>query len=106
MRTRHTVASMFAAGVIAVGTMAAAAPAMAHDHLFNGATSNGADNRGFTNPVAGNPSGVSGAMAQPGTVPGLGNPNAGQDMGAPSFDCEVLQMRLDARSGGVGPSCE
>ena len=106
MRTRRTIVSTLAAGIISVGAVAAAAPAMAHDHLFNGATSNGADNRGVTNPVAGNPSGVSGGKAQPGTVPGLGNPDAGRDQGTPAFDCEVLLVRLDARSNGVGPSCE
>ena len=40
------------------------------------------------------------------TVPGLGSPNSGRETGTPSFDCAVLQVRLAARSEGVGPSCE
>jgi hypothetical protein len=76
--------------------LALAAPALASDHLFNATNSNGADNRGFANPVANNPSGVSGGMAQPATVPGEGNPNAGQDQGTPSVDLSLVFQR----SGG------
>ena len=57
-----------------------------------------------TNPVVGNPSGVSGPAAQPGTVPGLGNPDAGADRGTPSVNLETLLDRLDDRSNGRGPS--
>jgi len=86
---------------IFVAAMAfAAAGASAHDHLADGATAPGADNRGFANPVAANPSGTSGAAAQPATVPGLGNPNSGHDLGTPSFDPDALQDRLDARAVG------
>jgi len=95
-----------AAAALALGAVTAGAGvATADDHLFDAAHSSGVDNRGFVNPVAANPSGVSGAAAQPGTVPGLGNPNAGGDTGTPSFDCMSLQERLAARSAGVGPSC-
>ena len=66
----------------------------ADDHLFNGATSDGASVRGSTNPVAANPSGRSGPASDPGTVPGLGNPNAGADQGTPSFDPASLAERL------------
>jgi len=77
--------------------------AQADDHLFNGATSPGAAVRGFTNPVALNPSGTSGTAAQPATVPGLGDPNAGLDEGTPAFSVDTLCIRLDARSMGEGP---
>lgn len=80
--------------------------ASADDHLANGATSEGVDNRGFGNPVGANPSGTSRPAAQPGTVPGLGNPNAGADQGTPSFECDVLHVRLAARSSGNGPACD
>jgi len=83
----------------ALTVLALPAVASADDHLFNGATSPGATHRGFTNPVAANPSGVSGAAAQPGTVPGLGNPNAGHEQGTPSFDPDVLAQRLADRAG-------
>ena len=75
-----------------------AVPAFASDHLFNAATAPGADVRGFTNPVATNPSGMSGAMARPATVPGEGNPNAGQHMGTPAVDLGLVSVR----SGGHG----
>ncbi len=73
--------------------------ALADDHLFNGATAPGAAERGFANPVAGNPSGKSGAASDPGTVPGLGNPNAGADRGTPAFDPVSLEERLAGRRG-------
>lgn len=72
--------------------------ALASDHLFNAATSPGAEHRGFTNPVASNPSGVSGAAAMPATVPGEGNPNAGQDQGTPAANLDLVSVR----SGGHG----
>jgi hypothetical protein len=78
---------------------------MADDHLVNGATAPGADDRGFANPVAANPSGISGPAAQPGTVPGLGDPSSGQDTGTPAFDPVSLCERLEAGSEGVGPGC-
>lgn len=76
----------------------AAAPALASDHLFNAATSPGAAVRGFTNPVATNPSGASGAMAKPAIVPGEGNPNAGGETGTPSVNLDLVYDR----SGGHG----
>lgn len=75
-----------------------AVPAFASDHLFNAATAPGADVRGFMNPVTQNPSGMSIAMARPGTVPGEGNPNAGQERGTPAVDLNLV----NARSGGHG----
>jgi hypothetical protein len=75
-----------------------AGPVLASDHLFNGATSPGASVRGFANPVAANPSGVAGAKAMPGTVPGEGNPNAGGELGTPAVDLELVYVR----SGGHG----
>lgn len=73
-------------------------PATASDHLLNAAQAPGATIRGFSNPVAGNPSGMSGAKAMPGTVPGEGNPNAGDDRGTPSVDLTLVNLR----SGGHG----
>lgn len=98
---RSLAASALAAAAVAAGT----GVAVADDHLAGAASSSGADDRGFTNPVAGNPSGTAGQASQPGTVPGLGSPNAGTDLGTPAFSCDSLQERLVARSSGVGPSC-
>jgi hypothetical protein len=92
-------------GIAALALVGGAAPGHADDHLANGTSSAGADDRGFANPVAGNPSGTAGAASQPGTVPGLGSPNAGQETGTPSFDCPSLAERLAARSMGDGPAC-
>lgn len=79
---------------LAVLALAALAPAaLASDHLFNAATSPGAAQRGFTNPVALNPSGVSGPAAQPGTVPGEGDPKAGQDRTTPAVDLSFVLVR-------------
>ena len=86
--------ALLAFSIGATGPLAA----VADDHLANGATAEGADNRGFGNPVAANPSGTSGPAAQPGSVPGLGNPNAGADQGTPSFDPESRDERVEARS--------
>lgn len=103
---RTSVARTLAAcAVAALAVVGGAAASHADDHLANGTSSAGADDRGFANPVAGNPSGTSGAASQPGTVPGLGSPNAGLETGTPSFDCPSLAERLAARSLGVGPAC-
>ena len=75
-----------------------ALPVSASDHLFNAAHSEGVDNRGFINPVANNPSGTSGAMALPGTVPGEGDPKVGADIGTPAVDLGLVPVR----SGGHG----
>ncbi|MBE9553893.1 MAG: hypothetical protein IMF05_10565 [Proteobacteria bacterium] len=80
-----------------VVVMAFGGAAFADDHLFSAATSEGAGTRDFNNPVAGNPSGTSGAQAQPGSVPGLCDPKAGADTGTPSFSAETLSDRLDAK---------
>ena len=107
MIIRRTVIGSLAAAGLALGAVTVGAgSAAADDHLFDAAHSQGVEARGFANPVAQNPSGTSGAAAQPGTVPGLGNPNAGADQGTPAFDCSSLTERLADRSGGVGPSCE
>jgi hypothetical protein len=78
----------------AVGLMLFGGAAAASDHLFNAATAPGSDDRGFGNPVAQNPSGVSGPMSQPATVPGEGDPNAGQDRGTPSVNPEFLNCHV------------
>ncbi|RYH06332.1 hypothetical protein [Tropicimonas sp. IMCC6043] len=83
----------------ALASLSFASAGLADDHLFNGATAAGASERDFGNPVAGNPSGKSGSASDPGTVPGLGNPNAGGDTGTPSFDPESLAERLEGRTG-------
>jgi len=75
-----------------------ASPVAASDHLFNAAHSEGVDNRGFVNPVAGNPSGTSGAMALPGTVPGEGDPKVDVQQGTPAVDLNDVWTR----SGGQG----
>jgi len=103
MRRRLKV--VFAALGIGALLLVPTGTAMADDHLFNAAHSQGVDERGFANPVAGNPSGTAGAAAQPGTVPGLGDPKAGDDTGTPAFDVDSLCERLAARSDGVGPGC-
>jgi len=72
--------------------------ALASDHLFNATTAPGASHRGFANPVALNPSGMSGGMARPATVPGEGDPNSGADLGTPSVDLTLVVVR----SGGHG----
>ncbi len=82
-RPKRVLAAVFTSALL-VGVVSS--PALASDHVFNAANSEGADNRGFANPVAANPSGTSGAQAQPGTVPGEGNPNAGQDTTTPAVD--------------------
>jgi hypothetical protein len=82
--------------ILALAVLAPAA--LASDHLFNAANAPGAAQRGFSNPVALNPSGVSGPAAQPGTVPGEGDPNAGQDQTTPAVDLSLVQIR----SGGHG----
>jgi hypothetical protein len=87
--------------VLAVTTLALgvlAAPALAHDHLFNAAHAPGVADRGFVNPVAGNPSGVSGAASRPATVPGSGDPKVGIDTGTPAVDLSLVNVR----SGGHG----
>ncbi len=102
MRTRT---GRLMAALVMAAVMVAPAAAQADDHLFSAAHSQGVDDRGFANPVAGNPSGVSGAAAQPGTVPGLGDPKVGEDTGTPAFSQAALCERLTARSSGVGPGC-
>jgi hypothetical protein len=83
---------------IVVGTTAAvmlwAAPAFANDHLAD--ANNAPSQRDFVNPVTANPSGTSGAAAQPGTVPGQGDPNAGEDTSTPAVDLSDVFLR----SGG------
>jgi len=101
---RRTAIAVTTAATLVVGL--GVGTASADDHLANGANSEGVVHRDFGNPVGGNPSGTSGPAAHPATVPGLGNPNAGIDQGTPSFECEVLHVRLGARSNGNGPACD
>ena len=105
LNSRRVIRSLAAGALTVCAVTAGAGAAAADDHLFDAAHSSGVAQRGFVNPVANNPSGTSGAAAQPGTVPGLGNPSSGSDLGTPSFDCMSLTERLAARSRGVGPSC-
>ena len=104
MRTRPIRLSLAATAATAVLLVPASA-AQADDHLANASTSSGVAARGFANPVAMNPSGVSGAAAQPATVPGLGSPNAGLDTGTPSFSSEALCDRTSQRSAGTPAFC-
>ena len=83
--------ALLAAAFLALAALAPAA--LASDHLFDAATAPGAAERGFANPVAANPSGMSGTASRPGTVPGEGNPNSGQDLGTPSVDLSVVPVR-------------
>jgi len=78
----------------AAGMMLFGGTASASDHLFNAATAPGADQREFVNPVVHNPSGVSVDNARARTVPGEGNPNAGQDRGTPSVNPEFLNCHV------------
>ncbi len=82
-----------AAILAVVAALAVTGPALASDHLFDGATAPGADKRGFGNPVAGNPSGTSGPKASPGTVPGEGNPNSGNETDPPAVDRDLVGTR-------------
>jgi len=68
---------------VVLGSIVLAAPlyTYANYHLSNAATTQGVDQRGFANPVTGNPGN---AAADPTTVPGEGNPNAGRERGTPS----------------------
>lgn len=90
--------SLFVLVVAIVLIAASTAPAFAHDHLFNAAHAPGVAHRGFVNPVAANPSGTSGAMARPATVPGEGDPKVGLQQGTPSVDLALVNVR----SGGHG----
>jgi hypothetical protein len=85
-----------AAGVVITASLGLmTAPAGASDHLSHsfGEDNPGVAQRGFENPVATNPSGTSGAAAAPGSVPGEGDPNHGQDTGTPSVDLDQVCTR-------------
>lgn len=102
----RTSARLFAATTLGLClAVGATAPASADDHLFNASNSRGVDQRDFANPVAGNPSGRSGQAAQPGSVPGLGDPKAGEDTGTPAFSAAALCERTAARSSGSPAFC-
>ncbi len=98
--TRKLLLVLLVMAMVLGGTLSLAAS----DHLFNAATSNGAGERGFANPVAANPSGTSGANAQPATVPGEGNPKAGGEQGTPSVDLGLVSTRSGGNGSPVGPS--
>jgi hypothetical protein len=83
-------------GSAVAAVMLCAVPAFASDHLADASNAPGAGQREFENPVGQNPSGTSGAAAQPTTVPGEGNPNAGDDQSTPAVDLS----QVNARSGG------
>lgn len=94
--TKKVIVSIGAAALLFGATVG---PALANDHLADATSAPGASQRGFANPVVANPSGTSGAAARPGTVPGLGNPNAGNFTGTPS----VLLSDVFLRSGHGNP---
>jgi hypothetical protein len=72
----------------AISGIAMGGAAFGSDHLFNATTAPGSQQRGFGNPVVANPGD---SRASPATVPGEGNPNAGQDRGTPSINPDFLQ---------------
>ena len=98
--TRKVIVSIGAAALLFGSTFV---PALAHDHLFNAAHAPGVTSRGFINPVAQNPSGVSGSEAQPGTVPGAGDPKVGVDTGTPAVDLTLVSTRSGGNGNPVGP---
>ena len=89
-RAKRVLAAVFTAALL-VGV--ASSPALASDHLANAIDATG------INPVGDNPSETSGAQAKPGTVPGEGSPNAGEDQTTPAVDLNVV----DERSGHGHP---
>jgi hypothetical protein len=93
---RRTLAAAFSATILAV---ALTSPALASDHLANATAASG------SNPVTSNPSGVSGAKARPATVPGQGNPNAGQDTTVPARDLGCVFVRSGATPDPNDTTC-
>jgi hypothetical protein len=83
----------------AIVSTALASPAIASDHLANATAASG------SNPVANNPSGVSGAAARPATVPGEGDPNAGQDTTTPARDLGCVSARAGATPDPSDTTC-
>ena len=94
MKSSNRFASFCALALLLTGPAA-----IAGDHLANGTSAPGADSRDFGNPVAANPSGRSGAAAQPATVPGEGNPNAGADQRLPSVNPDLLNPNANPSFG-------
>ena len=90
-------------GAAALLLASLALPAFASDHLFNAANAPGAAEREFANPVATNPSSTSGAAASPGTVPGEGNPAAGDDRGTPAANLDMVDERSDGHGFPAQP---
>ena len=88
-RAKKVLAAVFTSALL-VGVVSS--PALASDHLANAASATG------FNPVTQNPSDTSGTKAEPRTVHGEGNPNAGQDTTTPAVDLSFV----DDRSGGHG----
>jgi hypothetical protein len=93
---KRTLAAFSAAAVLAA---ALASPALASDHLANATAASGG------NPVTTNPSGVSGAKARPGSVPGEGNPNAGEDTTVPARDLGCVFLRSGATPDPGDTTC-
>jgi hypothetical protein len=56
--------------------------------------------------VTTNPSGVSGSKARPGSVPGEGNPNAGQDTTVPARDLGCVFVRSGATPDPGDTTCD
>ena len=82
---------LFTALILGAG-LVLGSQAFAGDHLSHGASATGG------NPVATNPSGVSGPASDPASVPGEGDPNDGNDTGTPSVDEGGGLARADART--------
>jgi hypothetical protein len=81
-RAKKVLAAVFTSALL-VGVVSS--PALASDHLANAISATG------SNPVSGTP-------ADPGTVPGEGSPQAGNDRTTPAVDLTLV----DDRSGGNG----
>ena len=88
---KRVLAAVFTSALL-VGV--ASSPALASDHLANASDP---DHAGF-NPVAQNPSEMSGDKSKFTTVPGEGDPSAGVDQETPAVDLN----EVDGRSGGHG----
>jgi hypothetical protein len=94
---RRTLAAAFSGATLFAAALAS--PAVANDHLANATAASGG------NPVTTNPSGVSGANARPGSVPGQGNPNAGQDTTVPASDLGCVFVRTGATPDPSDTTC-
>jgi hypothetical protein len=93
-------------------TLLTSAPALASDHLANATAARDSNPGGPSgNPVANNPSGTSAGQAQPGTVPGEGDPNSevqppdGSGIGTPAVDLGCVFGRTDGAAQPADTTC-